>query len=690
MIAALLFLAALGASSQTFKNVEYNPEIAEIIDSVSEDSIKAVVAGLSGEVPVSIESQPDSIPCRAAYSPGCHKAALWLREQMENRWVGAQLRSFIPLEFSDVSLFDSGEGFACVRNAAAINNIFLTSDAGATWQPCGKFQREWEALDLLEGGTAYAISPAGYLAHMLKDTAPQILTVSKNLYDISFRDTLHGWAVGDSGAVLRTSNSGQSWSTEHIASDNLRKVDFTSLLDGWAASDTGLWVSDDGGIDWSYVGNPMQQITDISFTDSLKGWLVGLSKAGRGAVYATEDRGLHWKPLIDTLSYFPRAIDVVSPETIWVAGDAGLVLVSFDAGASWEQSSSGTRAVLTTIDFTADGRGAAAGAQEIVHSPDGMNWTRPDTSGLGLMWNVVGTIPGMDSTLVLLTAHYDTRSEDSLWTPGADDNGSGVSCVLEAARVLTERSWKHTLQFILFSGEEVGLLGSHRYVTESVGLNEDILAVINTDMMAYDSDDDRVMEINVNQNDARSPALAHVVLDVIDVYGLGLEPGSHIKDAKPNSDHYYFWQNMIPAVFLFEDRNDLNPFYHSTKDRLSALNMEYLRENVRAAVGSAAVMADADSLVEIYEKPSLPDEVVCLHLGSTIVTDRISLDIASPYPTEPCIYDAAGRKVRALEAAPSSVPTRIEVDVSDLPRGVYWISVSGVRGAVTRRFVIVR
>lgn len=490
--------------------------------------------------------------------------------------------------------------------------------------------------------------------------------------------------------IVATSDAGESWSEEQIAADNLRRVDFVSLSTGWTASREGLWTTADGGQSWSYLSHPLKEISALRFTDSLTGWLAGVTGQAQGGVYLTRDGGVHWEELVDTLRYIPRAIDVVSPETLWVAGGGGMILASFDAGAHWERKPSSTQASLAAIDFAA-GRGIALGPEEIIHSPDGESWMRPDTTNLGLMWNVVGTIPGTDSTQVILTAHYDARSEDAFYTPGADDNASGVACVLEAARVLSTHPFRHTLRFLCFAGEEVGFLGSHRYVNQSLGAGEDILAVLNADMIAYDSNSDRRVEVNANEEDPRSPAAAKLVLEVIDLYGLGLEPRTYVKDAKQNSDHYYFWQNMIPAVFLHEDRDDFNPFYHQTEDRLQELDLGYFTENVRAAVAWAAVMADADTLVDCQEKAHLPEEALSLRLASTIVTGRVSLEVKAPYPVTPIIFDAAGRKVRCLSTiTSSSEQTGMVADVSDLPSGVYWVSVTGTHGVVSERFIIVR
>jgi Zn-dependent M28 family amino/carboxypeptidase len=85
-------------------------------------------------------------------------------------------------------------------------------------------------------------------------------------------------------------------------------------------------------------------------------------------------------------------------------------------------------------------------------------------SGDGNARNVIAEIPGTDKNggLVLAGAHFDS------WHPGTgtNDNGAGSAVILEAARILKTIGVKpkRTIRFILWSGEEQGLLGSRAYV----------------------------------------------------------------------------------------------------------------------------------------------------------------------------------------------------------------------------------
>lgn len=69
--------------------------------------------------------------------------------------------------------------------------------------------------------------------------------------------------------------------------------------------------------------------------------------------------------------------------------------------------------------------------------------------------------------MYVVSGHYDSRCTDVFDTkclaPGADDDASGVSGVLEMARVMATRSFDATIVFMAVAGEEQGLFGSEHF-----------------------------------------------------------------------------------------------------------------------------------------------------------------------------------------------------------------------------------
>ena len=96
--------------------------------------------------------------------------------------------------------------------------------------------------------------------------------------------------------------------------------------------------------------------------------------------------------------------------------------------------------------------------------------------------NVVAELQGADPEggVVVLGGHYDTVPG----VPGANDNGSGIATLLTIARQASQRTYPFSLRFIAFGSEEIGLLGSQRYV-DSLSQSElaDIVAMFNFDAL---------------------------------------------------------------------------------------------------------------------------------------------------------------------------------------------------------------
>lgn len=214
--------------------------------------------------------------------------------------------------------------------------------------------------------------------------------------------------------------------------------------------------------------------------------------------------------------------------------------------------------------------------------------------------NVIGTITGTQrpEDIFMITAHLDDAplyeyvegtSSIIKFAPGADDNASGTVGVLVAAQILSQYEWDCTLRFATFTGEEQGMLGSSAYAKQAYAQEENILAVLNLDMIAYNSKNIPTPDIDLHTHTTQDQVIANLFIDVISSYGLDLVP-EIIQPGTGASDHAAFWAYGYPAILAIEDRNDFNPFYHSRNDTLDKLDMDYYTEFVKAAVGTLAHM----------------------------------------------------------------------------------------------------
>jgi len=244
--------------------------------------------------------------------------------------------------------------------------------------------------------------------------------------------------------------------------------------------------------------------------------------------------------------------------------------------------------------------------------------------------NIEGTLegwgPGSD-IIYIACAHYDSISNDAYNTaPGADDNASGVAAVLEAARVLSRYRYRHTLRFVTFPAEEQGLYGSYYYVAEARSTGTDIDGAINLDMIAWDSDENDVMEIHAGYA-TESQALGTAFLNANTTYGVSLAPEYITSGSTYSSDHARFWGQGYPAILVIEDFQDFNDHYHKTSDTLDKLDLPYATKFVQSTVATLAELAEI-----------IPPGVNVGHVGPvTVMTGTLTtlvIQYANPSPNQ--------------------------------------------------------
>jgi len=190
--------------------------------------------------------------------------------------------------------------------------------------------------------------------------------------------------------------------------------------------------------------------------------------------------------------------------------------------------------------------------------------------------------------ILIICAHYDSTSDiPTVLAPGADDNASGVAAVLEAARILRTYAFDFTVRFIAFSGEEWGLYGSRNYAAQARNRGDDIIGVINLDMIAYANLMPEDLELFVNSD---SEWLAERFRIAAGEYS-GLRANKFVDASMVYSDHAPFWDTGYPALLGIEDGPLTNPYYHETTDTVSTLNFDFFTAATKAALGTAAELA---------------------------------------------------------------------------------------------------
>lgn len=219
--------------------------------------------------------------------------------------------------------------------------------------------------------------------------------------------------------------------------------------------------------------------------------------------------------------------------------------------------------------------------------------------------NVVGVLTGTKrpKEIILLTAHLDDMPGGSV-APGADDNASGSAALMMAAKILSRYQFQRTVRFIFFTGEEQDGLGSWVYARDARRAGENIVAVVNMDMLAWDSKGGPTMRVHtrVPSKGAKDLEIANAFVDVVDIYNITLTP-IVTSYGMNESDHGSFWAYSYPAVCIIEDDGDpnswgdFNPNYHTTRDKLATLNIPYYKNMVSAIVGTVAHLSYLDKSI---------------------------------------------------------------------------------------------
>ncbi len=322
----------------------------------------------------------------------------------------------------------------------------------------------------------------------------------------------------------------------------------------------------------------------------------------------------------------PRVTDVVSQ-------------VSEDriTGILKKLESFGTRNLMSSQDDPARGIGAArrwlytefkgySPRLEVTYNTyrlkkiEGKNSRVPEDVDL---YNVVAVLPGKGNAgqRILITAHYDSivlagetgtnaaggaetppNPDVNTYSPGVDDDGSGIACVLELARILSQYEFEKTLVFVAFSGEEEGMLGSTLFAAKVRAERQKIEAVLNNDIIGSvrsdsgESENRRVRVFSEEPADSPSRTLARYAREI----GQRYVPSMSV-DAVFRGDRFGRLGDQAPfgdegfAAVRFSSAEESYSHQHSATDTLEFTSVPYIAQVTRINAAIAASLAWAPS-----------------------------------------------------------------------------------------------
>ncbi|MFZ5432937.1 MAG: YCF48-related protein [Calditrichota bacterium] len=241
--------------------------------------------------------------------------------------------------YHTVRFSDPANGIAITGNC-----ISRTTNGGFTWHS-----------DCSIGGADYGRSPSGssvlvnglgmIAVSQTGDSAWQGIRHGPvvNMTAVHFADPLVGWAAGYAGTVLRTMNSGRTWTT------------CTPIEAGYAGQINKIWAM-----------------------DSLRAIVVGYY----GVFVRTTDGGQTWIEPLENPPVFPEDLAMEDPLHGWVVAAQGTILYTTDGGESWERQTSGTQNYLNGVASAGNGKAYAVGVGGILITTDGGHqWTPFPISG---------------------------------------------------------------------------------------------------------------------------------------------------------------------------------------------------------------------------------------------------------------------------------------------------------------------
>jgi len=202
---------------------------------------------------------------------------------------------------------------------------------------------------------------------------------------------------------------------------------------------------------------------------------------------------------------------------------------------------------------------------------------------------------------IVIMAHYDTVYD----SPGADDNGSGCSGLLEIAKIISNVTFESTLKLVFVDLEEWGMLGSQYFVSQ-IPMGTNILAAVSMEMLGFTSHTQQnpfpaPFDINTGDflaviGDGKSFSMANDFVRNLKQNNISLPTiiispdeiiNNRIFQDFLRSDHAMFWAQGYPAIMITDTANYRNPNYHKISDSISTLDFTFLKKATQSTLLSA-------------------------------------------------------------------------------------------------------
>ena len=223
-------------------------------------------------------------------------------------------------------------------------------------------------------------------------------------------------------------------------------------------------------------------------------------------------------------------------------------------------------------------------------------------------WNTVAELPGSEhpGQVVIVGAHLDSWDLGT----GTTDNGTGAMCTLEAARVIAQSGLKpkRTIRFVLFTGEEQGLIGSRKYAEAHAAEADSIQAVIVLD------NGTGAVTGQALQGRSDLEALWRAIL--APVASLGAD--SVVNRNKGGTDHLSFLPYGVPGFNFNQLERGYNHTHHSQSDTYDMAVPADLMQSSAVMAVSAFELANLPGMIPRGERTT-PTPVQAVKVSDSVL-----------------------------------------------------------------------
>jgi photosystem II stability/assembly factor-like uncharacterized protein len=203
--------------------------------------------------------------------------------------------------------------------------IYRTTDGGGVWSVLGSIGSSLRSISFPPSSTTGYCSGDNGKIYIITSTGVSSMNsgVSANLRAINFPSLDHGWTCGLS-LIL---NFDGKWYPQDPPSEGYNSIYMVNNITGWAVGDNGVIVNtSDGGLNWNYQTNTdtsKRALNNIFFLNASEGWAVGnigviLHTTNGGALWSMEGNGLTTNML--------RSVQFTSSTNGYALGNNGTLL----------------------------------------------------------------------------------------------------------------------------------------------------------------------------------------------------------------------------------------------------------------------------------------------------------------------------------------------------------------------------